>query len=213
MNRIIAKKTTLVYIIVAVLVLIDQIIKIEVKTHMHIGDQIVIFDWFRICFIENNGMAWGIELFSKYFLTILRIVAICALGWFISLKIRQKAGWPFLVCLALLMAGAIGNVVDSMFYGLCFSESTPWSVATTVPFGEGYAGFLTGKVVDMFYFPIIHTHWPSWFPFWGGEPFVFFSPVFNFADSCVTVSIFLIIIFFRKYLTVKSATLSDPNSK
>lgn len=209
MERQIFKKTVLVYLTVVILLAIDQIIKIMVKTHMCIGEQIVITDWFRICFIENNGMAWGIELFSKYFLSIMRIVAIGLLAWFISIKTRQGAGMPLLLCLAVLMAGALGNVVDSMFYGLCFTESTPWNVATTVPWGDGYAGFLTGKVVDMFYFPIIDTTWPEWMPLVGGEHFIFFSPVFNFADSCVTVSIILIIFCFRKYLSVHSLTIDE----
>lgn len=189
-----------VAIVIAIL-LVDQIIKIWVKTHMTLHEQIEIFSWFKIVFIENIGMAYGMEIGSKVVLSIFRIVAISVLGYYISLQVRKKARWGYIVCLSMVMAGAAGNIFDSMFYGLVFNASSEFYTSYFVPFGTGYAPFLMGKVVDMFYFPLIVTTWPDWMPMVGGSQFVFFSPVFNFADSAISVGVVLLILFYRKEIS------------
>lgn len=187
--------------IVAAILIIDQIIKIEVKTNMSLGEARHVTDWFYIEFIENNGMAYGMTFINKLVLSLFRLVAICGIGWYIGKVVKSGIySLGYVVCLAMVLAGAAGNLIDCMFYGLVFNESTPFSVAHFVPFGTGYSTFLHGKVVDMFYFPIIHTTWPDWVPVWGGDDFVFFSPVFNFADSCISVGVVLLLLFFRKDL-------------
>lgn len=185
------------FIVVAIL-LIDQAIKIWVKTSMALHESIHVTDWFYITFIENMGMAFGMELGSKIVLSLFRIVAITALTYFIWLEIKRKVRTGYIVCLAMVLAGAIGNLLDSMFYGLIFNASSPYYVSYFVPFGTGYASFLMGKVVDMFYFPLIETEWPMWMPFVGGDHFVFFSPVFNFADASISVSVVLLLLFYRE---------------
>lgn len=189
-----------VLIAVAILV-IDQVLKVWVKTHMHLHESYEIASWFKITFIENNGMAFGMEIGSKVFLSVFRIVAVGALGYYIWLQLREKAKKAYIVLLAMIWAGAVGNLIDCLIYGQIFTESTSVSLATLVPFGEGYAPVLMGRVVDMFYFPLIESTWPNWMPFVGGENFVFFSPVFNFADACVSVGIITLFIFFRKELS------------
>lgn len=191
-------------LIICVVLIIDQWIKIEVKTNMALGDSYHVASWFQIYFIENNGMAYGMTFINKIVLSLFRIIAVCFIGYYISKQIKQNAGMGYIVCLSLVLAGAAGNILDSMFYGMMFSESTAFSVSTFVGWGNGYAPFLMGKVVDMFYFPIINTTWPSWFPIWGGERFIFFSPVFNFADSCISVGVILLLLFFRKQLATIS---------
>lgn len=189
-----------VSIIIAVLLIIDQVIKIEVKLNMTLGEEIRITDWFIIKFIENNGMAWGMELGSKMFLSLFRIIAVGGIAWYLWHLIRSKARCGYLAVVAMIWAGAAGNILDSLFYGQIFTESTGWSVAELTGFGDGYAPMLMGRVVDMFYFPVVDTVLPGWFPFWGGEHFVFFSPIFNFADACISVGMFTLLIFFRKEL-------------
>ena len=186
--------------LVAAILVVDQIIKVWVKTHMTLHEQIEIFSWFKIVFIENNGMAYGMELGSKLFLTLFRIVAIGFIVYYLQGQIRRNAHWGYIVCLAMVVAGALGNVIDSMFYGLVFNQSSEYYVSYFVPFGTGYSSFLTGKVVDMFYFPLIVSTWPEWVPLYGGQPFVFFSPVFNFADASISVGVVLLLIFYRKEL-------------
>ncbi len=196
------KKKVLVTLLLAiVLLVIDQWIKISVKTGMCLHESIRVTDWFYISFIENNGMAFGMTIVNKLFLSLFRIVAIVALGWYLFRQLRRQARMLWLVCLTLVFAGAVGNLIDCMFYGLIFNASSPYYVSYFVPFGHGYAPFLMGKVVDMFYFPIIVTTWPDWMPVIGGDEFVFFSPVFNFADSCVSVGVILILLFCRKELS------------
>lgn len=188
-------------IIIAAILIVDQIIKIGVKTNMSLGEALRITDWFYIEFIENNGMAYGMTFINKLVLSLFRMFAICGIGWYIWRVVKSGLfSKGYIVCLSMVLAGAAGNLIDCLFYGLIFNASTPFNVAHFVPFGEGYSTFLHGRVVDMFYFPIIHTQWPDWVPVWGGDDFVFFSPVFNFADSCISVGVVLLLLFFRKDL-------------
>jgi len=188
-------------IIIAIL-LIDQVIKIWVKTSMSLHESIHVFDWFYISFIENNGMAYGMQIGSKLLLSLFRVVAIIVLGVYIlRLTRKNDTRQGYIVCLSMILAGAAGNLIDCMFYGLCFDESTVYNVSHYVGFGNGYTSFLMGKVVDMFYFPLIVTTYPDWFPFWGGQEFIFFSPVFNFADACISVGVVALLLFYRKELS------------
>lgn len=195
------RRALIVLVLAVILLVIDQWIKISVKTGMCLHESIRITDWFYISFIENNGMAFGMTMINKLVLSIFRIIAIVALGWYLARQLRRRVRMLWLVCLTLVFAGAIGNLLDCMFYGLIFNASSPYYVSYFVPFGHGYAPFLMGKVVDMFYFPIIVTTWPEWMPFWGGDEFVFFSPVFNFADSCVSVGVIMVLLFCRRELS------------
>ena len=194
-------KGRMAVLVVLAVLLIDQMIKIWVKTSMTLHESIHVTDWFYITFIENNGMAFGMQLGSKIVLSLFRVIAISALGYYIWLEVKRKAKTGYIVCLSLVLAGAAGNLIDCMFYGLVFNESSPYYLSYFVPFGTGYAPFLMGKVVDMFYFPLIETEWPMWMPFVGGEHFVFFSPVFNFADSCISVSVVWLLLFYRQEIS------------
>ncbi len=192
-------KSWVLWLIVAGLVILDQIVKISVKTTMTLGESHnVLGDWFRWCFVENEGAAFGMALggeWGKLALSLFRIVAIGALVWFIGKLRRSEAPTGVVVGFALILAGAVGNMIDSAFYGVVFSESTFTSVAQLLPEGGGYAPLLHGKVVDMLFFPLFH--FPDWMPLVGGE--LFFSPVFNFADSYITIAVFYLIIFQWKY--------------
>lgn len=194
-------KGRLATLIVIAILLIDQAIKIWVKTSMMLHESIHVTDWFYITFIENMGMAFGMQLGSKIVLSLFRVFAISALTYYIWLEVKRKSRTGYIVCLAMVLAGALGNLIDCLFYGLVFCESSPFYVSYFVPFGTGYAPFLMGKVVDMFYFPLIETEWPLWMPFVGGEHFVFFSPVFNFADASISVSVVLLLLFYRKEIS------------
>lgn len=191
----------LAVLVVVLVLVIDQAVKIWVKTNMVIHDSIHVFDWFYISFIENNGMAFGMSLGSKLALSLFRVVAIAVLVYFIWLQVRRHARTGYVVLLSMVLAGAAGNLIDCLFYGLIFNESTPFSISEFVEFGTGYAPFLMGKVVDMFYFPLIVSTWPEWFPLWGGEEFIFFRPVFNVADASISVSVVLLLLFYRKELS------------
>lgn len=200
----------LIAILVIVLVIvIDQVSKIWVKTNMSLYESIEVFSWFKIYFVENPGMAFGLELGSgeaksagKLFLTLFRIVAIGFIGYYLHLLVKQGYQKGYIACIALILAGAFGNIIDSVFYGEIFSASYQGHVASFVPLGEGYSSWLHGNVVDMLYFPLIEGTFPDWFPKWGGENFIFFSPIFNIADSAITVGIALLLIFYRKTLAL-----------
>jgi signal peptidase II len=193
-----AKKSIL---FVTIFLILDQALKIWVKTHMQIGDEIHIFgNRGMLHFIENNGMAFGMEMggkAGKLVLSIFRIIAIGGIGWFLFSIIKKKVSLGLVMAVSAILVGAIGNLIDSAFYGMIFSESYT-SPAVMFPAGGGYSSFLQGRVVDMFYFPVIQTHWPEWSPFRPGESFIFFRPVFNIADSCITCGVISILIWQKK---------------
>jgi signal peptidase II len=193
-----SRQGRLALIIILSVLVIDQIIKILVKTNMSLGESIDITSWFKILFVENNGMAFGMEIIGKLFLSLFRIVAIGFFIWYL-IKIINK-GFPtgYIVTVAFVIAGATGNLLDCMFYGLFFTESTPLQEAAFTSLGSGYAPFLYGKVVDMFYFPL--WTWPEWMPLVGGD--IFFSPVFNFADSCITCGVIALLLFYTKLVNM-----------
>lgn len=182
------------------IILADQIIKVAVKTHMYLHQSIHITDWFQILFTENNGMAFGAEFLNKYFLTSFRIVAVSVLIYIIIRNIRRGVSWGLLLCLVLITAGAAGNIVDCLFYGLIFNNPPAPIVAEFVPWGTGYESLMMGRVVDMFYFPLVEFDWPSWIPMIGDKHFIFFSPIFNLADACISCGIVALLLFYRKVL-------------
>ena len=197
MKKIFTKGRLAIFIVLAVLI-IDQIIKIWVKTSMYWHESIRITDWFYIYFTENNGMAFGMEIFDKLFLTSFRILAAIGIAWLLAKYVKQNYKTGFIVCVALILAGAVGNIIDCVLYGQIFNESTHSRLAEIVPLGEGYANWFHGKVVDMFYFPLFEFDWPQWMPFIGGNHFIFFSPIFNFA--AISCGIIALILFYSKYL-------------
>lgn len=198
MNPITKSRARNSLIILLSILIVDQVSKILVKTNMTLHESIEIFSWFKIMFIENNGMAYGMELGSKLLLSLMRFVLIAILVQYVLRELRNNSRWGYIVCLVMIVAGAVGNMIDGMFYGVVFDASTPYTVSTFVVPGDGYSSFLYGKVVDMLYFPIIDTVLPDWVPFYGGEPYVFFSPVFNIADSSISVAVALLLLFYRK---------------
>jgi signal peptidase II len=189
-------------VLIVFILLCDQVLKIWVKTHMIIGQKhMIIGDWFIVHFIENNGMAFGMEIpteFGKIILSVFRIIAIIGIGLYLRYLIKNKVQLGLIICISLVFAGAIGNIIDSAFYGMVFNESY-YETATLFPAEGGYSSFLHGKVVDMLYFPIIEARFPDWFPFWGSERFIFFRPVFNIADASITTGVISILVFQRKF--------------
>lgn len=193
-------------VLIVLLVLVaDQALKIWIKTHLQLHDSIEVTKWFYLYFTENPGMAFGIEVIGKLFLSVFRIVAVGFIGYYLFRLVKQNYKFGYIACIALILAGALGNIIDSVFYGVVFDHSYG-QVATFMPAGGGYASWLHGKVVDMFYFPLIQTVLPDWVPFWGGKEFVFFRPIFNLADSAICVGVFILILFYRR-------TLSESLSK
>ena len=195
----IAKKSVLIILLI---ILLDQTLKIWIKTHMVLGQEYhILGNWFIIHFIENNGMAFGMEIagkFGKIILSLFRIGAVAGIGWYLIYLIKQKAPTGLIITISIIMAGAVGNIIDSAFYGMIFSNSY-YHVAGMFPAEGGYSSFLHGRVVDMFYFPIIKGTFPEWIPFRGGDSFIFFRPVFNIADSSITVGVTLILIFHKRF--------------
>ena len=199
MNSFFTKGRIAALIIFGVLI-IDQIIKIWIKTHMYWHESIRVTDWFYIFFTENVGMAFGMEIIGKLFLTIFRLVAVSIIGYFLYKCIKHQLKTGFILCVSLILSGALGNIIDSLFYGVLFNESTSSQIASFLPASGGYAPLFYGKVVDMFYFPIIDTYWPEWMPIWGGKHFIFFSPIFNFADASISCGIIALLLFYSRYL-------------
>lgn len=205
-----------VALLIALIIFIDQAIKFYIKLNFFLGEEhAIIGSWARLHFIENEGMAWGLKFggdFGKIILTLFRLGAVIWGTFLIKGFIEKKFHSGFIFCAALIYAGAVGNLIDSMFYGLLFEASVPYTtmVAKLFPVGGGYGAFLHGRVVDMFYFPIIqNAHFPSWFPFWGGEEFEFFRPVFNFADASISTGVISLIVFQKKLLSTTDPTPSQ----
>lgn len=209
------EKRNIPWIIIPGILLVDQVSKILVKLNMTLGQSIPVFgDWFQIHFTENYGMAFGLEFsgeYGKLFLSLLRIVAVIAIGWYICRLVRKEAPSGLIASISLIMAGAIGNIIDSSFYGLIFSESHFNQAAELFPKDGGYGTLLHGKVVDLFYFPIIRGNIPEWIPIWGGQPFIFFRPVFNVADSAITIGVLIMIIFQKKFFAHEKKTATSEH--
>ncbi len=196
------KRKHIPWLVVIIVLLADQVSKILVKTNMTLGESIPVFgDWFILHFTENYGMAFGMEFsgeYGKLFLSLFRIVAVFFIAWYLHRLVVRSAHKGFILSVSLIFAGAVGNIIDSAFYGLIFSDSYG-QVAGFLPEEGGYGSFLHGKVVDMLYFPLITGTFPSWIPFWGDQPFIFFRPVFNLADAAITTGVFMVIVFQKKF--------------
>ncbi len=210
------KRSSILIFLILFVVIVDQALKVYIKLNYNLqgGFNILGLDWAKIYFIENDGMAFGLSFggkLGKYMLSIFRIFLVGFLIYFLKLIINSKESFGLQISFALIIAGALGNIIDSAFYGMIFSESPYHSgAATFLPEGGGYAGFLQGKVVDMFYFPMIRSTFPNWFPFWGGEQFLFFRPVFNVADSAISIGVAIILIFYRSFfMSDKKKTESE----
>lgn len=200
-------------LIIAIIIIADQALKIWIKTHHHFGPvtNVMGLSWFRLYFIENKGMAWGWEFggdWGKMLLTLFRLAAVIFGTWYLGRIVKQGYSRGFIICASLIYAGALGNLIDSMFYGMIFEESSYSYVAKIFP-EHGYAGFLHGRVVDMLYFPLIRSTYPSWVPYVGGEEFEFFSPIFNIADASISIGVITLFIFQKRFFKKKD---SDQHS-
>lgn len=187
-------------LIIVLILIIDQVSKFYIKTNFMLGEEVKVFDWFRILFVENEGMAWGARIpgeYGKLLLTSFRLVAIVGIGYWLWDSVRKNGSGILIVAISMIFAGAFGNIIDSVFYGEIFSHSYN-QIAEFMPEDGGYGTLMHGKVVDMLYFPLWSGYLPEWIPFWGGEYFTFFEPVFNIADSSITVGVFLLLIFSKK---------------
>jgi signal peptidase II len=208
-------------LIIVLIILLDQAIKIWIKTSYGFGQitEVAGQSWFRLYFIENEGMAWGWKFggeWGKMILTLFRLAAVIFGTWYLGRIVKQQYSKGFIVCAALIYAGALGNLIDSMFYGMIFSKSDWGVVASAFPEEGGYAGFLHGKVVDMLYFPIIKTNLPDWMPMVGGSEFEFFSPIFNIADASISVGVITLFIFQKRFFRKegpKSAAAGETNAQ
>ncbi len=199
-------------LIIFVILFLDQLIKIWVKTHMYMGEEIEFTRWFIIHFTENNGMAYGLEFggnYGKLFLSVFRIVFVAGMIWFLHKLVKEKGSQLFIFIVSLVIAGAIGNIIDSVFYGMIFSSSDFGTIAQLFPPEGGYSAFLHGKVVDMFYFPLVSGRFPEWLPVWGGETFLFFRPVFNLADASISVGVILWILFQKRIYPEEKKTAEE----
>lgn len=197
-------KGQLSILLILSILIIDQVSKIWIKTNMSFGDTHFVFgDWFLIKFIENPGMAFGIDIpgrFGKLMLSLFRILAVIGISWYLRQLIRDNTPTGVVLCIAAILAGALGNIIDSVFYGVIFSETTYTQVAEMFPEGGGYASLMHGRVVDMLYFPVINGYYPDWLPVWGGKEFEFFRPIFNIADTSISVGVIIMLLFQRKHL-------------
>lgn len=196
------KKAVWAVVAAVAVIVIDQIVKIWVKSHFYLGESVQILPFFELRFIQNNGMAFGMEFGSKLFLSLFRIIVVGLLIYYIC-RVCRRDRYPigYVVTLALIAAGAFGNIIDCVFYGQIFDNPMPPAIAQFVPWGTGYAPVLRGLVVDMLYFPLFSFTWPEWMPWVGGGTFSFFDPVFNIADSAITVGMILLIFGYSKYIT------------
>ncbi len=186
--------------LIILILLIDQISKLYIKTNFALGEEIEVFDWFRILFVENEGMAWGTKIpgeYGKLALTLFRLIAIVGIGYWLWDSVRKNGSRILITSIALIFAGAFGNIIDSVFYGVIFNESYG-QVASFLPEGGGYSSLFHGKVVDMLYFPLWKGYLPEWMPFWGGKYFTFFEPVFNIADSAISVGVAMLLLFNKR---------------
>ncbi len=200
--------------IILTVIILDQFLKIWVKTHFYLNEDLEITSWFHLHFIENNGMAFGMEFGPKIFLTIFRLVLAAGLIWvLVRIKGMAAVKTGFLVCLALIIAGAIGNIIDCVFYGVIFNNPMPPEVAQMFPPGGGYATLFHGRVVDMLYFPLFSFTWPGWMPGVGGQEFLFFQPVFNLADAAISCGMIAVLIFYPRQLTLSSSDTSDSSDE
>lgn len=203
--------------IIIITLLADQILKFWIKLSMTLGQEFPLLgNRVMIHFTENNGMAFGMELggeAGKLILSLFRIIAVCAIGYGLVHMVKKKYHRGLILNVALIFAGALGNIIDSAFYGIIFSESTWYDKALLFPDGGGYSSFLHGKVVDMFYLPLISGQFPNWFPIWGGENFLFFRPVFNLADTAISVGVVLILIYQKRYFKEDIPEAVSPNSE
>ena len=192
------RRSIVAILVVLGIIIVDQLIKIDIKTVFTLYENHVIADdWFHLVFIENRGMAFGMQFVGTMFLALFRVVAIAFFGYAMFRLVKKKCPYGLIVCLAMIIAGAVGNIIDNMFYGLIFTESTPYEVARLVPMGQGYGSFLSGKVVDMFYFPLFE--WPKWVPFVGGN--TFFGAIFNFADASISCGAVALVLFYHQYVS------------
>lgn len=193
-------------LIIALVIVIDQAVKIWVKTHFYYGEELEVTSWFKLLFIENNGMAFGMELGSKLLLTLFRLIASgCLIYYLWRLHRRNDIPKGYIACIALITAGALGNVIDCVAYGMIFNSPMPPQVAQLFPPDGGYTTLFNGRVVDMFYFPLCEWDWPQWMPGIGGHHFIFFQPIFNVADAALSVSVIVLILFYAKYLAASTS--------
>ncbi len=203
-------------LIIFLILFIDQAVKIWIKTNMYIGQEYSVFgNWFIIHFTENEGMAFGMKFggeYGKLILSLFRIIAVGGIGWYLFKLIKENADKLYIICMSLIFAGAVGNIIDSVFYGMIFSESY-FNIAQFMPADGGYGSFLHGKVVDMLYFPLISGNYPKWLPFWGGEDYLFFRPVFNIADSAISIGVVLLIIFQKRFFKKENDNKENTDTK